>query len=139
MLIEPTSPVSPALAGKFSTTSATWEALSSTYICSISLSCNYSVLGLPPPPTAIKQVRCNICLSPQASPCPAHLPETISLFLSLSTPNTPQGPLSLSHTDTHTQPTFQSLSIFGSLSRSGNIFLVTSTVVGTKQSDMIVR
>ena len=102
MLIEPTSPVSPALAGKFSTTSATWEALSSTYICSISLSCNYSVLGLPPPPTAIKLVRCNICLSPQASPCPAHLPETISLFLSLSTPNTPQGPLSLSHTDTHT-------------------------------------
>ena len=102
MLIEPTSPVSPALAGKFSTTSATWEALSSTYICSISLSCNYSVLGLPLPPTAIKQVRCNISLSPQGSPCPAHLPEPISLFLSLSTPNTPQGLLSLSHTDTHT-------------------------------------
>ena len=128
MLIEPISPVSPALAGKFFTTSATWEALSFTYICSSSLSCNYSVLGLPLSPTATKQVRCNICLSPQASPCPAHLPEPISLLLSLPTPNTPQGPLSLSlslslshtHTHTHTQPTFQSHSISGSLSRSGN-------------------
>ena len=101
MIIEPISPVSPALAGKFFTTSATWEALSFTYICSSSLSCNYSVLGLPLSPTATKQVRCNICLSPQASPCPAHLPEPISLLLSLPTPNTPPGPLSLSLSLSH--------------------------------------
>ena len=68
-----------------------------------------------------------------------------SLSFSLSLPLTLPRDRSLSHTQTHThththtQPTFQSLSILGSLSRSGNIFLVTSTVVGTKQSDMIVR